>query len=285
MNPTDTYTRNGSRAEILRAVGPPPYVPGMDVAGVVDEIGDGVETGLSVGDHAMAIVLPSGSHGGYSESLVLPVESVVAVPLAASDVEASTLPMNGLTARLTLDLLGLKPGATLAVTGSAGAYGGYVVELAKADGLRVIGDASEGDETLVRDLGADVLVRRGDDVAARILEVEPGGIVRSWTVPCRTSCCSRPSVAAAALLRYAGFTPRRHAGSRFIRCGCATTSGRAPNSIGFASRSMTVRSVTWRRTFRPEQAAERIACSRPVAFAVASSSNSDQSSFKLGRNV
>lgn len=176
VNPTDTYTRNGSRAEILRAVGPPPYVPGMDVAGVVDEVGDGVETGLSVGDHAMAIVLPSGSHGGYSESLVLPVESVVAVPLAASDVEASTLPMNGLTARLTLDLLGLKPGATLAVTGAAGAYGGYVVELAKADGLRVIGDASEGDETLVRDLGADVLVRRGDDVAARILELEPGGI-------------------------------------------------------------------------------------------------------------
>ena len=43
--------------------------------------------------------------------------------------------MNGLTARLSLDLLGLKAGQTLAVTGAPGAYGGYVVQLAKADGL------------------------------------------------------------------------------------------------------------------------------------------------------
>ena len=51
---------------------------------------------------------------------------------------ASTLPMNGLTARRTLDELDLAPGDTLAVTGSAGAYGGYVIQLAKADGLRVV---------------------------------------------------------------------------------------------------------------------------------------------------
>jgi NADPH:quinone reductase len=84
--------------------------------------------------------------------------------------------MNGLTARLTLDKLGLEPGQTIAVTGAAGAYGGYVVQLAKADGLRVIADASEADEQLVRDLGADVVVRRGDDVAARILEAAPEGV-------------------------------------------------------------------------------------------------------------
>jgi NADPH2:quinone reductase len=176
VNPTDTYVRNGDRAEMLRKSGPPPYIPGMDVAGVVDEVGDGVTTGLSVGDRAMAIVLPSGSHGGYSESLVLPAGSVVAAPPAASDVEASTLPMNGLTARLTLDLLDLAPGQTIAVTGAAGAYGGYMVQLAKADGLRVIADASETDEALVRSLGADVVVRRGDDVADRILQAVPGGV-------------------------------------------------------------------------------------------------------------
>jgi NADPH:quinone reductase-like Zn-dependent oxidoreductase len=176
VNPTDTYTCNGDRAEMLRKTGPPPYIPGMDVAGVVDEVGDGVTTGLSVGDRAMAIVLPSGSHGGYSESLVLPAGSVVAAPRSASDAEASTLPMNGLTARLTLDLLQLSPGQTIAVTGAAGAYGSYMVQLAKADGLRVIADASEADEALVRSLGADVVVRRGDDVAERIREAVPGGV-------------------------------------------------------------------------------------------------------------
>jgi NADPH:quinone reductase-like Zn-dependent oxidoreductase len=175
ISPTDTYVGNGSRSE-MQQKDDPPYVPGMDAAGVLDEIGDGVTTDLAVGDHVMAIVLPKGAHGAYSELLVVPAESVARVPAGASDVEASTLPMNGLTARLTLDLLGLRPGQTIAVTGAAGCYGGYVVELAKADGLRVIADAAEADEALVRELGADVVVRRGDDVAARIREVEPDGV-------------------------------------------------------------------------------------------------------------
>lgn len=175
VNPTDTYTRNGARAEWLRR-DPPPYIPGMDAAGVLDEIGEGVSTNLAVGDHVMAIVVPHGSHGAYAEHIVVPVESVARTPAGASDVEASTLPMNGLTARLALDVLSLKPGQTLAVTGAAGAFGGYTVQLAKADGLRVIADASETDEELVRSLGADVVVRRGDDVAGRIREVVPDGV-------------------------------------------------------------------------------------------------------------
>jgi NADPH:quinone reductase-like Zn-dependent oxidoreductase len=64
----------------------------------------------------------------------------------------------------------------IAVTGAAGAYGGYVIQLAKADGLTVIADASEADQQLVRQLGADIVVRRGDDVAARIREHFPNGV-------------------------------------------------------------------------------------------------------------
>lgn len=60
----------------------------------------------------------------------------------------------------------MRPGQTLAVTGAAGCYGGYVVQLAKADGLRVVADASETDEALVRDLGADVGVRDGGAFAS-----------------------------------------------------------------------------------------------------------------------
>ncbi len=123
----------------------------------------------------MAIVVPRGSHGGYAEHVVVPLDSVVRTPAGATMVEASTLPMNGLTARLVLDVLALQPGQTLAVTGAAGAVGGYVVQLAKADGLRVIADASPADTELVRTLGAEV-VARGDDVAGRIRALVPDGV-------------------------------------------------------------------------------------------------------------
>jgi NADPH:quinone reductase-like Zn-dependent oxidoreductase len=175
VNPTDTHLVAGAYAERDPAK-EPPWVPGMDAAGVLDEIGDGVETDLAVGDRVMAVVVPRGAHGGYRESLVLPANSVVRAPAGATDAEAATLPMNGITARLALDALGLQPGQVIAVTGAAGAFGGYVVQLAKADGLTVVADASEADEQLVRDLGADVVVRRGNDVADRIRERYPDGV-------------------------------------------------------------------------------------------------------------
>ena len=175
VNPTDTYLRNGSRAEALRK-DPPPYIPGMDAAGVIDEIGDGTATDLAVGDAVMAMVVPTGSHGAYRESIVLAADSVTKAPTGATLIEAATLPMNGLTARQSLDQLALRPGQTIAVTGAAGCYGGYVVQLAKADGLRVIADASSADEQLVRALGADIVVPRGDDIAAQIRKVAPDGV-------------------------------------------------------------------------------------------------------------
>jgi NADPH:quinone reductase-like Zn-dependent oxidoreductase len=175
INPTDTYLRKGARAEALRNV-PPPYVPGMDVAGVIDELGADTATDLAIGDAVMAMVVNHGSHGGYRESIVLPADCVVRVPAGATLIEAATLPMNGLTARQSLDQLALRPGQTLAVTGAAGCYGGYVVQLAKADGLRVIADASRTDEAMVRSLGADIIVPRGDDIAAAIRKVAPDGV-------------------------------------------------------------------------------------------------------------
>ena len=117
----------------------------------------------------MAIASPRGPEGGaQAEFVVVPADSVAAVPDRVSLTEAATLPMNGLTARLALDLLGLAPGETLAVTGAAGAVGGYTMQLAKVAGLRVIGDALPRDSELVRGLGADVVVPRGDEAAAAI---------------------------------------------------------------------------------------------------------------------
>src|SRR6266540_3013542 len=175
ISPTDTWMRSGRSRGLKKE---PPWIPGTDAAGVVDEIGDGVDSPLvpAIGEASMAIV-PSGPRGGaYAEYVVVPAGSVVRAPAGSSHVEACTLPMNGLTARLALDILGLRPGQTLAVTGAAGAFGGYMVELGKADGLRVIADASDRDRELVARLGADIVVAGGDDIAAQIRKVMPEGV-------------------------------------------------------------------------------------------------------------
>src|ERR1700722_8616964 len=104
VKPTDVGGRNGTRAAQQKA-DPPPYVPGMDVAGIVDEVGSDVPDRLKVGDAVMAIVVPKGSHGAYREQIVLDARSVVGVPAGKSLVEGSTLPMEGVAARLWVDLL------------------------------------------------------------------------------------------------------------------------------------------------------------------------------------
>jgi NADPH:quinone reductase len=175
VNPTDTMARNGARAEQQKA-DPPPYIPGMDAAGIVDEVGDGVTTGVKVGDTVMAMVCPTASHGAYREQIVLDQRAVVPAPAGTTHVQACSLPMNGLTARQSLDLLNLSPGQVLAVTGAAGAYGGYVIQLAKSEGLTVIADASDADRELVSSLGADIVVARGNDVATRFREHFPDGV-------------------------------------------------------------------------------------------------------------
>jgi NADPH:quinone reductase len=174
VNPTDTVLRSGGRAESLKDVAPP-HVPGMDAAGVLERIGTGVQTDLEVGERVVAIVLPLGQRGAYAERVVVPSGSVVRSPAGASDAEAATLPMNGLTARACLDRLGLTAGETLAVTGAAGAVGGYAVQLGKAAGLRVVADAAPDDQALVSSLGADDVVPRGDDFADHVRALVPGG--------------------------------------------------------------------------------------------------------------
>ena len=83
VNPTDTSLRSGPRAEALRK-DPPPYIPGMDAAGVVDEIGAGTATDLAIGDAVMAAVMPTGSHGAYRESIVLAADSVAGAPTGST---------------------------------------------------------------------------------------------------------------------------------------------------------------------------------------------------------
>ena len=176
INPTDTVLRSGARIERFEGR-PGPYVPGMDLAGVIDSIGPDTDTALRPGDRVIAVVRPYGPRGGaYADFVVAPVDSVAPIPDGADFPAASTLLMNALTARLGLDLLAVPAGGTVAVTGAAGSFGGYAVQLAKADGLRVLADAAPKDTELVTALGADEVVPRGDDVAKRFRELVPDGV-------------------------------------------------------------------------------------------------------------
>lgn len=177
VNPTDIGFRTGRQtAQQLAELGVhPPYVPGMELAGVVDAAGDGA--GWQPGERVMAIVSPRRPDGGaQAELVVVPAASVARVPEGTSLEAAATLPMNGLTVRLALDLLDLKPGQTLGVTGAAGAVGGYAVELGVSEGLRVIAVAAPKDEALVKGFGAEVVVPRGDDWIRGVREAAPGGV-------------------------------------------------------------------------------------------------------------
>lgn len=178
VNPADVLLRVGDIDEALRASTlSPPYRPGMEVAGILDEIGPNAGTELRIGDRVMAVLIPIEDSGGaYAEYVVVDADQVAGAPAGSSHAEAATLPMNGLTARHALDVLHLRPGQTVAVTGAAGAVGGYVVQLAKADGLRVIADAAPADTDLVTQLGADEIVTRGPGIGGRIRQLHPDGV-------------------------------------------------------------------------------------------------------------
>src|SRR3954470_17294881 len=116
VNPTDILMRQNPDVYAKGS----PRIPGMDAAGVIESVGEGVER-LKVGDEVMAVTTPRRPEGGAQiELLVVPAASVVPIPRAVTLAQASTLPMNGLTAQLALDLVNLSAGQTLAVSGGAG---------------------------------------------------------------------------------------------------------------------------------------------------------------------
>ncbi len=176
VNPTDLAFRSGGHRSMPDGMSPP-YVPGMDLAGVVDVAGADAASQWAPGDRVMAAVSPWAAGGGaQAEFVVVAADALARVPGQMSLQAAATLPMNALTVRAALDMLALRPGQTLGVTGAAGAVGGYAIQLGRAEGLRVIADAGPADEDLVAGLGADVVVPRGPGVAARVRQVLPDGV-------------------------------------------------------------------------------------------------------------
>jgi len=255
VNPTDIGFRSGRQANQLDGLNPP-YIPGMELAGVIDVAGDGSE--WRPGDRVMAIVQPRRPEGGaQAEMVVVPSASVARIPEGSSLEEAATIPMNGLTVRQALDRLALKPGDTLAVTGAAGAVGGYAIELGVADGLRVIAVAAPSDEPLVKKLGASAVIPRGDDAPQRIRDLVPGGVdglIDAANIGGPILAAIRDSGGLAVVRGYEG-EPERGITVHQVRVGTYAENQAALESLGqlVAQKKLTPRVA---ETFTPERTAE-----------------------------
>lgn len=181
VNPADLLFRGGGLASAIE--GEPPYVAGLELAGTVDLAGDGARLRPGEDVVAMTKFIPTG-RGAHAELVVVDGESAARAPANIAPAAAATLPMNGLTVRLALDRLALMPGSTILVTGAAGAIGGYAIQLAIAEGLRVVAIAGSADEALVGGFGAELFIARGENAAQAVRAAFPSGVDAAIDAAC-----------------------------------------------------------------------------------------------------
>lgn len=160
VHPLDLAARAGWLGPMVPAG--PTYVLGVDAAGTVDAIGPGV-SGFAVGQPVLAMSdWPETKIGTQAEFVVLPAEFLAPAPAGVPLDAAATLPLNGHTAAQALTILGREEGERIAITGAAGAIGGFAVELALHQGLLVLAIAGAQDEPFLTGLGATFVARGGD---------------------------------------------------------------------------------------------------------------------------
>ncbi|MET8629312.1 NADP-dependent oxidoreductase [Kitasatospora sp. NPDC004669] len=146
-----------------------PQTTGTDVAGVVDEIGEGV-TDVAVGDRVFGV---SDNAAGAAELALLTFRAVI--PPSLGFVDAAGLPVALETATRALDQLGVTNGTSLFINGASGGIGGTATQLAVARGARVIGAASAANQNYLRLLGAEP-VTYGDGMTERVRVLAPDGV-------------------------------------------------------------------------------------------------------------
>jgi NADPH:quinone reductase-like Zn-dependent oxidoreductase len=198
LNPADWKQR--ARSAFL---GPPPFVLGWDVSGVVEATGFGV-TLFKPGDEVFGMLpFPRGA-GSHAEYVTGPARAFAAKPGSVSHVQAAALPLAALTAWQALaDTAQLPAGQRVLIHAAAGGVGHLAVQIAKARGAYVIGTASAANHDLARSLGADELI---DYHAADFAEVVADADVVLDTVggdyPARSLRTMRPGGVLICLLRF-----------------------------------------------------------------------------------
>ncbi|MFJ5263251.1 NADP-dependent oxidoreductase [Streptomyces sp. NPDC088387] len=169
VNPVDHKIRSGYRPP-GQGGGAFPAVFGSEVSGVVVEAGKSV-TGFAVGDEVFGAPVA----GGYAEFAVLPQRLTAHKPAALSFTDAATIPVAGATAYDGIRQLDLAAGSVLLITGAGGGVGVAAAQIARAEGVRVLGLASDGKKDLLAALGA-VHVPSGPGWTERATAAAPEGI-------------------------------------------------------------------------------------------------------------
>ncbi len=148
VNPVDTYIRSG-----LFGKRPLPYTPGMDAAGIVEAIGDGVSR-VKVGDRVYTADTISGA---YAEKVLCHEQHVHSLPESVSYAQGAAVPVPYATAYRALFHRGMAiPGEVVLIHGASGGVGVAAVQLAKASGMKIIGTVgTEEGRRLVTSQGAD----------------------------------------------------------------------------------------------------------------------------------
>ncbi|MBY4384442.1 NADP-dependent oxidoreductase [Rhodococcus fascians] len=150
VNPADWKVRAGNRKDTVQIT--LPAVLGREVSGTVVRVGAGVD-GFSVGDEVFGAT--ASGHGGYAQYTLLNAAGTAHKPEAVSWSVAATLPVAAGTAFDALRGLALTAGNTVLVLGAGGGVGSSVLQLARADGIDVLGVASSGKREWIESLGAE----------------------------------------------------------------------------------------------------------------------------------
>lgn len=152
VNPIDWKVRQGLRKQFLPMQFP--YIPGMEIAGVVEEVGVGVTT-LQIGQ----AVYGRSKTGAYAEYAIAAEQMLAAKPHTVSFDEAATIPVGATTAWQGLfDTGKLEAGQRVLIQGAAGGVGLFAVQLASQRGAHVIATTSGANVEFVRSLGAEVVI-------------------------------------------------------------------------------------------------------------------------------
>ena len=168
VNPADGKIRSGAMEQVFATR--LPAVPGFEMAGVVDALGDGV-TGTAVGDRVVGwSAFPAGGYAEYALSGVYG-----PIPDELEFTRAVTLPVATATSTRVLGLLDVKAGETLLIHGASGSVGEVATQFAITRGATVIGTASEANQDRVRALGAVATVY-GPGLVDRVRALAPNGV-------------------------------------------------------------------------------------------------------------